>query len=56
MVKRLDYENKGREKWTEQLNYVLNKYNNTVHTTIGITPIQANVNKKSNAMVVQFNL
>ena len=24
MIKRLEYENKGREKWTEQLNYVLN--------------------------------
>ena len=54
MVKRLDYENKGREKWTEQLNYVLNKYNNTIHSTIEMTPIQAK--KKSNEMVVKFNL
>ena len=54
MVKRLDYENKGREKWTEQLNYVLNKYNNTKHSTIEMTPNEAK--KKSNEMVVKFNL
>ena len=54
MIKRLEYENKGRHQWTEQLNYVLNKYNNTVHSTIEMTPIQAK--KKSNEMVVKFNL
>ena len=54
MVKRLEYENKGREKWTEQLNYVLNKYNNTVHSTIEITPKEATL--KRNEMVVKFNL
>ena len=54
MIKRLEYENKGREKWTEQLNYVLNKYNNKIHGTIEMTPNEAK--KPKNEMVVKFNL
>ena len=54
MIKRLEYENKGREKWTAQLKYVLNKYNNIVHFTIEMT--LTNAKKKSNEMVVKLHL
>ena len=54
MVKRLDYENKGREKWTDELNLVLNKYNNKIHSTIEMTPNDAK--KPRNELVVKFNL
>ena len=54
MIKRLDHENQGREKWTEHLNYVLNKYNNTIHSSINMTPNDAK--KKSNEKVVLWEL
>ena len=39
-----------RDKWLEQLNPILNKYNNTEHSTIEMTPNEAK--KRSNEMVV----
>ena len=54
MVKRLEHANKGREKWTDELNLVLNKYNNKIHSTIEMTPNDAK--KPRNELVVKFNL
>ena len=51
---RLDAMGLDRDKWLEQLNPILNKYNNTSHTTIEMTPNEAK--KKSNEMVVKSNL
>ena len=54
IIKRLEADNKGREKWTDELYYVLNKYNNTEHSSIGMSPNSAK--KKSNETVVLWNL
>ena len=43
-----------RFKWVEQLTPVLNKYNNTVHTSIKMSPNDAK--KIGNKEVVWFNL
>ena len=55
IIKRLEADNKGREEWTSELYYVLNKYNNnTIHSTIDMTPNDAK--KKSNETVVLWNV
>jgi len=51
---RLDAQNLDRDKWLSQLYYVLNKYNDTVHSTINMTPNDAK--KKKNLMVVRWEL
>ena len=43
-----------RFRWTESLEPILNKYNNTKHETIEMTPNQAK--KKGNLLLVAFNL
>jgi hypothetical protein len=43
-----------RDKWVEQLDAVVNKYNNTNHRTIDMTPNEAK--KSGNQMMVSFNL
>ena len=42
---RLDAMGLDRDKWLEQLNPILNKYNNTVHSTIEMTPNEAKKNQ-----------
>ena len=54
IIKRLEADNKGREEWTSELYYVLNKYNNTEHSSISMSP--NNAKKKSNETVVLWNL
>jgi len=54
IIKRLEADNKGREEWTSELYYVLNKYNNTEHSSISMSPNSAK--KKSNEKVVLWNL
>ena len=54
IIKRLEADNKGRHLWTDELYYVLNKYNNTEHSSISMSPNDAK--KKSNEMVVLWNL
>ena len=54
IIKRLEADNKGREEWTSELYYVLNKYNNTEHSSISMSPNDAK--KKSNEKVVLWNL
>ena len=44
----------SRDKWVEQLDYILNKYNRTEHTTTKMTPMDAK--KPQNEMTVKFNL
>ena len=51
---RLDAMGLDRDKWLEQLKPILNKYNNTEHNTIKMTPNDAL--KKDNEMIVKFNL
>ena len=43
-----------RDKWLEQLHPILNKYNNTIHSTIKMTPNDAT--KKGNKLMVTFNI
>ena len=38
---RLDAMGLDRDKWLEQLKPVINKYNNTSHSTIGMSPNEA---------------
>ena len=51
---RLDAMGLERFRWTESLEPILNKYNNTKHETIEMTPNQAK--KKGNLLLVAFNL
>ena len=51
---RLDAMGLSRDKWVEQLKPILNKYNNTEHTTIKMSPNDAK--KPQNEMTVKFNL
>jgi len=51
---RLDAMGLERFRWTESLEPILNKYNNTKHETIEMTPNQAK--KKGNLLLVSFNL
>ena len=51
---RLDAMGLDRDKWLEQLKPILNKYNNTEHNSIKMSPNDAR--KKDNEMVVKFNL
>ena len=51
---RLDAMGLDRYKWLEQLKPVINKYNNTSHSTIGMSPNEAR--KRSNEMVVKWHL
>lgn len=51
---RLDAMGLDRDKWLEQFKPVINKYNNTSHSTIGMSPNEAR--KKSNEIVVKWNL
>ena len=43
-----------RDKWLSQLEPIMNKYNNTEHRTIHMTPNQAK--KEGNKLMVSFNL
>ena len=45
---------KGRADWLSELSSVVNKYNNTIHNTIKMTPVQAS--KKVNEKIVYSNL
>lgn len=51
---RLDAMGLSRDKWLEQLKPIINKYNNTVHSTIDMTPNEAK--KRGNQQMVSFNL
>ena len=51
---RLDALGMERYRWVELLEPILNKYNNTKHETIEMTPNQAK--KKGNMLLVAFNL
>ena len=51
---RLDAMGLSRDKWVEQLKPILNKYNNTEHTTTKMSPNDAK--KPTNTMTVKFNL
>ena len=44
----------SRDQWLEQLHPILNKYNNTIHSTIKMTPNDAT--KKGNQLLVSFNI
>ena len=54
MQTRLDAMGLPRDKWLEQLHPILNKYNNTIHSTIKMTPNDAT--KKGNKLMVTFNI
>ena len=45
---------KGRADWLSELSPVIKKYNNTIHSSIKLTPVQAS--KKSNETIVYINL
>ena len=51
---RLDAMNLVRFKWVDQLKPIIDKYNNTIHTTIELTPNQAN--KQGNQLMVSYNI
>ena len=51
---RLDAMGLDRDKWLDQLKPIINKYNNTVHSTIEMTPNDAK--KRGNRFFVSFNL
>ena len=51
---RLDAMNLSRDKWTSQLEAVVNKYNNTVHSTIKMSPNDAR--KEGNKLTASFNI
>ena len=50
---RLDAMGISRDKWVEQLDYILNKYNRTEHTTTKMSPMDAT--KPENTLKVKFN-
>ena len=43
-----------RDKWITQLEPIINKYNNTEHTTIKMKPTDAR--KETNKLMVSYNL
>ena len=43
-----------RDRWLSQLERIINKYSNTEHRTIHMTPIQAK--KEGNKFMVSLNL
>ena len=51
---RLTAMNLSRDKWTSQLEAVVNKYNNTVHSTIKMTPNDAR--REGNKLTASFNI
>ena len=51
---RLDAMGLSRDKWTSQLEAVVNKYNNTVHSTIKMSPNDAR--KEGNKLTASFNI
>ena len=51
---RLDAMGLDRDKWLSQLEPIINKYNNTEHRTIHMSPNQAK--KEGNKLMVSFNL
>ena len=51
---RLDAMGLDRDKWVSQLEPIINKYNNTEHRTIQMTPNQSK--KAGNKLMVSFNL
>ena len=51
---RLDAMDLSRDKWTSQLEAVVNKYNNTVHSTIKMSPNDAR--KEGNKLTASFNI
>ena len=51
---RLDAMDLSRDKWTSQLEAVGNKYNNTVHSTIKMSPNDAR--KEGNKLTASFNI
>ena len=54
IFKRLNALGLDPDKWTSQLNNVVNKYNNTVHSSIKMTPVDAR--KNDNKTIVSFNI
>ena len=52
--RRLDAMGLDRDEWITQLEPIINKYNNTEHTTIKMKPTDAR--KESNRLMVSFNL
>jgi len=54
MTTRLEALDEGIEQWHTHINDVINKYNNSEHRTIKMTPNQAR--KKGNEMLVRFNI
>ena len=51
---RLDAMDLSRDKWTSQLEAVVNKYNNTVHSTIKMSPNDAR--REGNKLTASFNI
>ena len=51
---RLDAMGLDRDNWVSQLEPIINKYNNTEHSTIHMKPNEAR--KESNKLMVSFNL
>ena len=51
---RLDAMNLDRFKWVDQLKPIIDKYNNTIHNTIEMSPNQAK--KPGNQLVVSYNI
>jgi hypothetical protein len=51
---RLDAMDLTRDKWFSQLEPIINKYNNTIHSTIKMSPNDATIHK--NQLMVSFNI
>ena len=51
---RLDAMNLDRFKWVDQLKPIIDKYNNTIHTTIEMSPNQAK--QQGNQLIVSYNI
>ena len=51
---RLDAMNLSRDKWLGQIKFIVDKYNNSNHRTIGMTPNQAKI--PANELLVKFNI
>jgi hypothetical protein len=51
---RLDAMDLARDKWFSQLEPIINKYNNTIHNTIKMSPNEATIHK--NQLMVSFNI
>jgi len=54
LQRRLDALNQDKSKWIEHVDSILNKYNNTEHSTIKIKPVEAV--KKENRLFVWWHL